>query len=80
MNTKLAKQLSVNVGSTVTLISTTMDNAFTTYNFEITGIFNLIDLVSWVERSTSDGSTSEYPGSKRTSSKVKAWSAIRNIF
>lgn len=41
ISTKLAKQLSVNVGSTVTLISTTMDNAFTTYNFEITGIFNL---------------------------------------
>ena len=41
LSTKLAKQLSVNVGSSVTLIGSTMDNAFTTYNFNIVGTFDL---------------------------------------
>jgi len=41
VSTKLAKQLSVSVGSSVTLIGSTMDNAFTTYNFNIVGTFDL---------------------------------------
>ena len=33
--------MSVSVGSSVTLIGSTMDNAFTTYNFNIAGTFDL---------------------------------------
>ena len=41
ISSKLAEQLNVNIGSAITLISSTMDNAFTTYNFNVVGTFNL---------------------------------------
>ena len=41
VSTKLAKQLGVGSGSSITLIGSTMDNAFTTYNFNVVGTFNL---------------------------------------
>ena len=41
VNTKLAKQLGIGSGSSITLIGSTMDNAFTTYNFNVVGTFNL---------------------------------------
>ena len=41
VSTKLAKQLGVGSGSAITLIGSTMDNAFTTYNFNVVGTFNL---------------------------------------
>ena len=41
ISSKLASQLNVSVGEKVTFIGSTMDNAFTTYNFDITGTFNL---------------------------------------
>ena len=41
ISSKLAEQLNVNIGSAITLISSTMDNAFATYNFNVTGIFDL---------------------------------------
>ncbi len=41
ISTKLAAQLDLAVGETVTFIGSTMDNAFTTYNFNVSGTFNL---------------------------------------
>ena len=41
ISTKLANQLNVSVGEYVTFIGSTMNNAFTTYNFYISGTFNL---------------------------------------
>ena len=41
VSTKLAKQLGIGSGSSITLIGSTMDNAFTTYNFNVVGTFNL---------------------------------------
>ena len=41
ISSKLAAQLNVSVGEKVTFIGSTMDNAFTTYNFDVTGTFNL---------------------------------------
>ena len=41
ISTKLADQLGLAVGKTVTFIGSTMDNAFTTYNFNVSGTFNL---------------------------------------
>ena len=41
VSTKLAKQLGIVSGSSITLIGSTMDNAFTTYNFNVVGTFNL---------------------------------------
>ena len=41
ISSKLASQLNVQVGERVTFIGSTMDNAFTTYNFNIAGTFNL---------------------------------------
>ena len=41
VSTKLAKQLGIGPGSSITLIGSTMDNAFTTYNFNVVGTFNL---------------------------------------
>mgnify|MGYP000656785970 FL=1 len=41
ISTKLADQLDLAVGETVTFIGSTMDNAFTTYNFNVSGTFNL---------------------------------------
>ena len=41
ISTKLAKQLGIGSGSSITLIGSTMDNAFTTYNFNVVGTFNL---------------------------------------
>tara|TARA_B100000700_G_scaffold331392_1_gene463734 strand:+ start:4569 stop:5852 length:1284 start_codon:yes stop_codon:yes gene_type:complete len=41
ISTKLANQLNVSVGESVTFIGSTMNNAFTTYNFYISGTFNL---------------------------------------
>jgi putative ABC transport system permease protein len=41
ISTKLAEELGLSIGNYVTLISSTMDNAFTTYNFNVVGIFNL---------------------------------------
>ena len=41
ISTKLATQLNVSVGESVTFIGSTMNNAFTTYNFYISGTFNL---------------------------------------
>ena len=38
---KLAKKLDVSTGQEATFIGSTMDNAFTTYNFNISGVFNL---------------------------------------
>ena len=41
VSTKLAEQLGLSIGDHVTLIGSTMDNAFTTYNFNVVGTFNL---------------------------------------
>ena len=41
ISTKLADQLNLSVGESVTFIGSTMDNAFTTYNFHVSGVFNL---------------------------------------
>jgi putative ABC transport system permease protein len=41
ISTKLADQLNLSVGESVTFIGSTMDNAFTTYNFHVSGAFNL---------------------------------------
>ena len=41
VSTKLAKQLGLSIGNSVTLIGSTMDNAFTTYNFNVVGTINL---------------------------------------
>jgi putative ABC transport system permease protein len=41
LSTKLAKQLGLSIGNSVTLIGSTMDNAFTTYNFNVVGTMNL---------------------------------------
>ncbi|MBL51304.1 MAG: hypothetical protein CMG57_05040 [Candidatus Marinimicrobia bacterium] len=41
ISSKLANQLNVKVGERVTFIGSTMNNAFTTYNFNIAGTFNL---------------------------------------
>ena len=41
VSTKLAKQLGIGSSSSITLIGSTMDNAFTTYNFNVVGTFNL---------------------------------------
>ena len=41
ISTKLADQLNLSVGESVTFIGSTMDNAFTTYNFHVSGTFNL---------------------------------------
>ena len=41
ISTKLAEQLDLSVGDPVTFIGSTMDNAFTTYNFNVSGTFNL---------------------------------------
>ena len=41
ISSKLADQLSITVGESVTFIGSTMDNAFTTYNFNVSGTFNL---------------------------------------
>ena len=40
ISSKLAEQLNVDIGSAITLISSTMDNAFATYNFNVTGTFD----------------------------------------
>ena len=40
-SSKLADQLNVSIGEKVTFIGSTMDNAFATYNFYVTGTFNL---------------------------------------
>ena len=41
LSNNLADKLSLEVGGIVTLIGSTMDGGFTTFNFEISGIFNL---------------------------------------
>ena len=41
ISSKLANQLNVKAGERVTFIGSTMNNAFTTYNFNIAGTFNL---------------------------------------
>ncbi len=41
ISSKLADQLNVKAGENITFIGSTMDNAFTTYNFNISGTFNL---------------------------------------
>lgn len=41
ISSKLAKKLEVSIGERATFIGTTMDNAFTTFNYNIAGIFNL---------------------------------------
>ena len=41
ISSKLAGKLEVSIGQKATFIGSTMDNAFTTYNFNISGIFNL---------------------------------------
>ena len=41
ISSKLADQLNVKAGESVTFIGSTMDNAFSTYNFNIAGTFNL---------------------------------------
>jgi len=41
LSEKLAKRLDVTPGNTVTFIGSTMDGAFSTYNFLVSGIFNL---------------------------------------
>jgi hypothetical protein len=48
-----------------------LDSVTVSIAAEIMGMFNFIFLVSQVETSTSWGKTSEYWGTKRTSSKVK---------
>ncbi len=41
ISSKLANQLNIAIGEIVTFIGSTMDNAFTTYNFKVSGTFNL---------------------------------------
>ena len=41
ISSKMAGQLNIRIGESVTFIGSTMDNAFTTYNFNIAGTFNL---------------------------------------
>ena len=41
ISSKLADKLNILVGEKVTFVSSTMDNAFTTYNYNIVGTFNL---------------------------------------
>ena len=41
ISSKLADQLNLSAGESVTFIGSTMDNAFTTYNFNVSGTFNL---------------------------------------
>ena len=41
ISSKMADQLNVGIGENVTFIGSTMDNAFTTYNFNVSGTFNL---------------------------------------
>jgi len=41
ISSKLANQLNITIGEIVTFIGSTMDNAFTTYNFNVSGTFNL---------------------------------------
>ena len=41
ISSKLANQLNISAGESVTFIGSTMDNAFTTYNFNVSGTFNL---------------------------------------
>ena len=41
ISSKLADQLNISIGEKVTFIGSTMDNAFATYNFYVTGTFNL---------------------------------------
>lgn len=41
ISSKLASQLNIQTGERVTFIGSTMDNAFTTHNFNIAGTFNL---------------------------------------
>ncbi|MDP6992601.1 MAG: FtsX-like permease family protein, partial [Candidatus Marinimicrobia bacterium] len=41
ISSKLADQLNIQAGEQVTFIGSTMDNAFTTYNFTVAGTFNL---------------------------------------
>mgnify|MGYP006104218737 FL=1 len=42
ISNKLAKKLDLNIGDKATFIGSTMNNAFTTYNFNIVGTFNLM--------------------------------------
>ena len=42
ISTKLAEKLNVNIGQKITFIGTTMNNAFTTYNYMLVGTFNLM--------------------------------------
>jgi putative ABC transport system permease protein len=42
ISTKFAEKLDVQIGEKATFIGTTMDNAFTTYNFTLVGTFNLM--------------------------------------
>ena len=41
ISSKLADKLNILVGEKVTFVGSTMDNAFTTYNYNIVGTFNL---------------------------------------
>jgi putative ABC transport system permease protein len=41
ISSKLANQLNIAIGEIITFIGSTMDNAFTTYNFNVSGTFNL---------------------------------------
>ena len=41
ISSKMADQLNIRIGESVTFIGSTMDNAFTTYNFNVSGKFNL---------------------------------------
>ena len=41
ISSKLANQLNITIGEVVTFIGSTMNNAFTTHNFNVSGTFNL---------------------------------------
>ena len=41
ISSKMANQLNIWIGENITFIGSTMDNAFTTYNFNVSGTFNL---------------------------------------
>ena len=41
ISSKMADQLNIRTGESVTFIGSTMENAFTTYNFNVSGTFNL---------------------------------------
>ena len=41
ISSKVADQLNIRIGESVTFIGSTMENAFTTYNFNMSGTFNL---------------------------------------